>query len=260
MSKRMFPIGRAPKHLAFALLCAIFLLCLVSLDIRPLAALRGLSNLWMLMNDALPPDTAVWRVGLQGMIETLQIAYAGTFLGTLLCFPLGLLAARSLFPPFIVMPVRTLLSALRTVPSLLWAVIFVIVTGIGPLAGVLAIAISTVGYLGKLQSEAIEGINPEPLEALRAIGVRTPHLIWFVVLPETANHLIGHIFFMLEYNVRHSTVLGFVGAGGIGTAIAMYLRLLRYDGVLALLLIVLVAVLLLEVLGARMRSAYLQKH
>lgn len=245
------------KRLSIAFLCALFALCITGLDIRPLDAVRGMPNLLTLLQDAFPPDANVWRAGLRGMLETLQIAYVGTFTGALLCLPAGVLASRNLFPWHITLPVRTLLSALRTVPSLLWVVVFVIATGIGPLAGVLAIAVYTAGYLGKLQSEAIEGINPEPLDALRAIGMRKPQLIWFAVLPEAAGHLVGHVFFTLDYNVRHSTVLGFVGGGGIGTAIAIHLRLLQYDSVLMLLLIVLATIVTLELLSSRIRSAYL---
>jgi phosphonate transport system permease protein len=227
-----------------------------SLNIQP-HGLRGLRNLLTLLGEALPPDTALLSVAFAALLETLQIAFLGTMLGAVLALPLGLLGSRNLFAAAITIPTRLLLSAIRTLPALLWAVLFVVAVGLGPLAGVLASALYTVGYLGKLQYEAIEGISPAPLQAVSAAGASKGQLIRFVVLPEAANALLSQLLFMFEYNVRASSIFGFVGAGGIGFYIAGYLTVFRYQSVLTLLLAVFVTVVVIDYVSVRIRDRFL---
>ena len=155
-------------------------------------------------------------VGYLGMIETLKIAFVATILGFIGALCLSSFAAKNLMPMYIALPFRILLSATRSLPSLIWAIIFVIVIGFGPLAGVLAMTFYTVGYLGKLQYETFEGMPSDSLEVSKAMGLSHPATFTSVVIPETGNHLLSQLMFMFEYNVRHGTVIGIVGAGGIG--------------------------------------------
>lgn len=228
----------------------------VSLGIRP-ARLSGISNLLVLLAEALPPDTDLISIAFEAVLETVQIAFLGTLVGAGVALPLGLLGSRNLFAGWVTIPARLLLAAIRTLPALLWAVVFVVAVGLGPLAGVLASATYTVGYLGKLQYEAIEGLDPAPLHAILAAGASRGQLIRFVVLPESANHLVSQLLFSFEYNVRASSIVGFVGAGGIGFYIAGYLTVLRYQSVLTLLLAVFVTVLAIDYLSVKLRDRFL---
>ena len=193
-------------------------------------------------------------VGYIGMMETIKIAFVATIFGFIGALCLSSFAAKNLMPMRIAFPFRTLLSATRSLPSLIWAIIFVIVIGFGPLAGVLAMTFYTIGYLGKLQYETYEGMPNDSLEVSKAMGLSHPAIFTSVVIPETGNHLLSQLMFMFEYNVRHGTVIGIVGAGGIGYYINTYLKLLQYDKVLALLILIFVVVILIDLLSLMLRS------
>ena len=193
-------------------------------------------------------------VGYIGMMETIKIAFVATIFGFIGALCLSSFAAKNLMPMRIAFPFRTLLSATRSLPSLIWAIIFVIVIGFGPLAGVLAMTFYTIGYLGKLQYETYEGMSSDSLEVSKAMGLSHPAIFTSVVIPETGNHLLSQLMFMFEYNVRHGTVIGIVGAGGIGYYINTYLKLLQYDKVLALLILIFIVVILIDLLSLMLRS------
>jgi len=231
----------------------------------------GLSNLAVFFTESLwPPDWSVLEarsyppcearleitcsVGYIGMVETLKIAFISTVLGFLGAILLSPLAARNLQTIWIAVPVRVLLAAVRSLPSLIWAIIFVIVIGFGPLSGALAMTFYTVGYLGKLQYETFEGMESGPLEAGRAMGLSSTSITTNIVIPENSNHLLSQLIFMFEYNVRHGTVIGIVGAGGIGYYINNYLKFLQYEKVFALLILIFVVVIVIDLISLFARS------
>ena len=191
-----------------------------------------------------------------GVIETIKIAFVATVFGMALSFPLSLAAARNLSPGWLSFSSRFILSAFRSLPSLIWAIFFVILIGMGPLSGVLAMTVYTVGYLGKLWYEAIEGLNKTPLEAAQAMGLSQYETALGVVVPESANELISHSIFLFEYNFRSGTIIGIVGAGGIGYYIDLYLRFLQYDKVIAYLLIIFLVVLIIDFFSIYARSFF----
>jgi len=193
-------------------------------------------------------------VGYIGMMETIKIAFVSTILGFIGALFFSSLAARNLVPLYVAIPVRILLSAIRSLPSLIWAILFVIVIGFGPLSGVLAMTFYTVGYLGKLQYETFEGMANDSLEASRAMGLPRSSILLNVVIPENSNHLLSQLMFMFEYNVRHGTVIGIVGAGGIGYYISTYLKFLQYEKVFALLILIFVVVVIIDLLSMMVRS------
>jgi len=193
-------------------------------------------------------------VGYLGMVETIKIAFVSTILGFIGALCLSSFAARNLMPMYIAFPFRFILAATRSLPSLIWAILFVIVIGLGPLAGVLAMTFYTIGYLGKLQYEAFEGMPSDALEVSKAMGLSHTTTFTSVVIPETGNHLLSQLMFMFEYNVRHGTVIGIVGAGGIGYYINLYMRFLQYDKVLALLIIIFVVVVVIDLMSLMVRS------
>ena len=191
-----------------------------------------------------------------GIIETLKIAFVATGFGFVISLPLATLASRNLYPDLIAIPFRLLLAAMRTLPSIIWAIFFVILIGLGPVSGVLAMTFYTIGYLGKLQYETIEGLSNDPLDAAKAMGLTNGEIIQRVVIPETANNLISQLLFMFEYNVRHGSVIGIVGAGGIGYYISTYLKFLQYEKVMALLIILFIVVVIIDLISIKARSYF----
>ena len=216
---------------------------------------------WSLIFDAQsePPNCNV-EIGFfcskayTGMLETLKMAFVATIFGFIGAITLSSFAAKNLVPNYVLVPTRLFMSMTRSLPSIIWAIIFVIVVGIGPLAGVLAMVIYTIGYLGKLQYEEIEGINREPLEAARAMGLNHSEIVSKVVLPESGNTFLSQLLFMFEYNVRHGTVLGLVGAGGIGLHIDRAMELNLYNHVMTYLIVIFVVIVVIDFLSLFIRS------
>ena len=187
-----------------------------------------------------------------GMLETLKMAFVATIFGFIGAIMFSSFAAKNLVPKSVFIPTRIFLSLTRSLPSIIWAIIFVIVVGIGPLAGVLAMILYTVGYLGKLQYEEIEGINREPLEAARAMGLS--HTNSFKGSLASLKHISCQLLFMFEYNVRHGTVLGLVGAGGIGLHIDRAMELDQYNHVMTYLIVIFVVIVVIDFLSLFIRS------
>ena len=189
------------------------------------------------------------------MVETIKIAFVATVIGFVVALPLSVMAASNLSPIEIAIPARILLAGMRSLPSIIWAVLFMIIFDMGTLAGICAMSFYTVGYLGKLQFESMEGIKNAPLEASKAMGMTRTETAWLVAIPESANQLLSHLLFMFEYNVRHGTVIGLVGAGGIGLYLNTYLKLAQYDKVVALLVVVFLVVVVIDFVSMILRSA-----
>jgi phosphonate transport system permease protein len=219
--------------------------------------LKGVANTGTFARDLFPPNLLALPTLGQAMLETLQIAFVGTLLGFVLALPLSVLASRNMFGPALTVPVRLLLGAVRTVPSLLWALVFVVAFGLGPIAGTFAIAVYSLGYLGKLFYETFEGVDREVLEAVRAVGCTRVQLMRYALLPEAANGILSQLLFVFEYNVRASTILGFVGAGGIGFYMLGYVQLLQYRNLMTALLLTFVVVLLIDRASAGLRRVVL---
>lgn len=218
---------------------------------------NGLDNLFILGGEAVPPETGILPDIADAIVETVQMGVAGTLLGFFLSLPLGLLGTRSLAPLPVIAVVRLCVAVTRTIPSLVWAITFVIAVGLGPLAGTLGIAVYTLGYLAKLYSEFFDAVDPEVMEAVSGTGATRSQLARFVIWPETANNVISQLLFMVEYNIRASSILGFVGAGGIGFYIQVYVQTLQYQRLLTVLIVLLIVVLLLDLFSAWIRRRYL---
>lgn len=219
--------------------------------------LKGLNNAITFSSGLFPPDPAVAPNLLEAMLETMQMALVGTLLGFALAVPWAIVAARNVSIPLMVPWFRALLGVVRAIPVLLWALIFVVIFGLGPIAGTMALAVYTLGYLGKLYYEAMEGVNPEVIEAVRGTGASRLQLARFVILPESANSLLSQLLFMLEYNVRSSAVLGFVGAGGIGFYIFSYINAFHYQKLMTAILLTLAVVMVLDFLSLKVRDRFL---
>lgn len=217
---------------------------------------RSLSNGARFAADLFPPDFGPMPTLAAAMLQTVETAFAGTLIGFIFSLPLACLASRTLFPPAVTLPVRTLIGAVRTVPSILYGLVFVVVVGLGAKAGVLAVAAYTIGYLAKFFYEAFEAADPEVVEALRGVGAGRLQVFFRGVLPETANAVVSQLVFMFEYNVRASTIMGFVGAGGIGYYMMGYAQMLQYRRLTAALVLTFAVVLAIDALSAWLRGRF----
>ena len=205
----------------------------------------------------LHPDFAEWRLYVSKMWETVQIALWGTFIAVFLAVPLGLLAARNIAPIWLVTPVRWVMNLLRSVPDLVIGLLFVVAVGLGPLAGVLAIALNTAGVLAKLFSEAVESIDKGPVEGVRATGASKLHEIVWGVIPQVAPLWTSFALYRFESNSRSATVLGLIGAGGIGQLLFDYMNNFNFKAVGAVVIVVIIAVTLIDMLSQAMRKRLL---
>lgn len=204
------------------------------------------------------PDWSYVSYVFEPMLETIKMAIIGTLIGSILAFPYALLVARNIVTnKFVVGLFRFILNIVRTIPDLMLAALFVAVVGIGPVAGIITLAIFTFGMVGKLFYEAVETIDPGPLEAVRAAGAGKLEIIRFAVMPQIANYFVSYVLYAFEINVRASTILGYLGAGGIGVYLQQALSMFRYDRVGLMVLVIFVVVLLIDYVSGKTREALL---
>lgn len=196
-------------------------------------------------------DRLAWK-----MVETLQIAIAGAAIGILLSLPIALLAARGvLVGPGINWAVRTVLGFIRAVPDLAWALVFVVAVGLGPFAGMLAIVVDTIGYCGRFFADDMENTDPGPAEALGATGARRIDIAACATIPAAMPAFVSTSLFGLEKAVRSSTILGLVGAGGIGIELKVGFDLFDYPTAMTVILMIAVVVIGVEQIGAALRAS-----
>ncbi len=216
--------------------------------------LEGAPALAQLASEMWPPDFSRWQEWLWPLSDTLAMSVAGTALAVVFSLPLSLMAAPNTSPnPVVLAAARTLLSALRSVPEIIFGVIFVAAVGFGALPGVLALAMHSTGMVAKFFAEAIEHVDPRPLEAAQAAGATRFQVVTHAVLPQVLPQLADVTIYRWEYHFRASAVIGIVGAGGIGFELMAALRLIRYDQVFAILLTILACVVLVDLIGAHLR-------
>jgi phosphonate transport system permease protein len=251
---------RGLARLAWLALAATLALALWHIGLVDAARLgRGVTNLGTFLRGLFPPDATTLPTLAEAMLETLEIAYVGTAIGVALALPLALAASPALFGPSLTAPTKLVLALVRTVPSLFWGILFVVAVGLGPAAGALGIALYSLGYLGKLLYETFDGVDPEVIEAVRSVGASRLQLARYAILPESANGILAQLLFMFEYNVRASSIMGFVGAGGIGFYLLGYIQLLRYDLLLTALLLTLGVVIVIDRASAAVRARFLAR-
>lgn len=217
----------------------------------------GLAQLFHFLTLMLPPDPGrQLPLYMHALGETLAIAFLGTFAGAVLALPFGFLAARNVVAnPVLHFSVRRLLDVLRGVDKLIWALIFVTVVGLGPFAGILAIATASVGELGKLFSEAVEAADRRPVEGVRASGGSRADLVRFGLMPQVLPVLGSQVLYYFESNARQSTIVGIVGAGGLGLHLAEQIRVLEWQKVSFLVLMMLLMVAAIDLVSTRLRFA-----
>jgi phosphonate transport system permease protein len=235
----------------------IFVFGLVHLGFSPARILSGLHQLgWITMMMIPPNPGASLPLYLKALGETLSIALLGTTLAAVFALPVSLLAARNIVPSAIFRsPIRRFLDSIRGVDTLIWALVWINVVGLGPFAGVLAIAVSDFGAFGKLFSEAIEGADKKQVEGIRASGGNALHEIRFGLMPQVLPVIAGQVLYFIESNTRSATIIGIVGAGGIGLQLAEQIRVLEWQKVSFLILMILVAVAAIDWISGKLRFA-----
>ena len=223
-------------------------------DMRPVALVEHADNMVRFVRGFFPPDFHDWRLYLEEMAITVQIAVWGTVLAVVCSVPLGILCSENLVPWWVYHPVRRVMDIFRAVNEMVFAMLFVVAVGLGPFAGTLALFVHTVGVLAKLFSEAVEAIDPRPVEGIRATGATSVQEIVFGVIPQVLPLWISYSLYRFESNVRSATVLGIVGAGGIGQLLYEVIRGFYYDQTAAILIIIIVTVSLLDIASQRLRK------
>jgi phosphonate transport system permease protein len=236
---------------------AIFVFGLVDLGFSPAKLVSGLSQLGWITLMMIPPDPgSSLPAYLAALGETLSIALLGTTLAAVAALPVSLLAARNIIPSNLLrFPVRRFLDSIRGVDTLIWALVWINVVGLGPFAGVLAIAVSDFGAFGKLFSEAIEAADRKQVEGIRASGGSALHEIRFGLMPQVLPVIAGQVLYFIESNTRSATIIGIVGAGGIGLQLAEQIRVLEWQKVSFLILMILVAVAVIDWISGKLRFA-----
>ena len=226
--------------------------------IDPASLVTGAGRLGEFLADAFPPDVSRLPAILQSLLVTFEMALLGTIIGIILSVPLAVGGARNTTPHRIVYAAcRGFISICRTIPDLIWALIFVIAVGLGPEAGVLAIAVDVMGFCGRFFAEAIEEINEGTLEGIRSTGAPEIAVVLAAVLPSCLPSFVATSMFALESATRSSVVLGLVGAGGIGLELSVSMALLRYDEAMTIILSIFIVVLGVERISSALRRRIL---
>jgi phosphonate transport system permease protein len=220
----------------------------------PVRLMRGLPWLFDFLRRMLPPDLSVLPAALKGAVTTVEIALLGTAAAAVLALPLGFVSARNVARPPVFYPARAALNFLRSIDTLVYALVFVAAVGLGPFPGVLAVIAYTTTSLAKLYSEAIEGIERGPVDAITATGATRLQVLRFGVLPQVLPLFLSYVLYRFESNIRAATVLGFVGAGGIGFYLQTYLRMIDYPAASTVLLVTVVMVMAVDFVSSRLRD------
>jgi phosphonate transport system permease protein len=217
----------------------------------------GLDNAQRFFSRLFPPNFSRWDLLVKGLVESLQIAVLASVLGIVLALPIGLFAARNLMPGWVSWPARALIVAARSFHPVIVAILFVKAVGFGALAGILALTVASIGFIGKLFTEAIEEISQKQVEAVRATGSPFLSVISFGVLPQVFARFIGFATYQLDSNLRNSTMVGIVGAGGIGGTLFAAFQRFDYDFVCAILIAIISLIMVGELLAMAVRAIFI---
>jgi phosphonate transport system permease protein len=218
--------------------------------------LAGIGNGADFLAEMVPPNFSRWKLLVSNLLETIEIAIIASAFGIFFSLPIGLLASRNLMPLYVTWPFRTFIALCRSFHPVIFAILFVKAVGFGPLAGILTLVFASIGFIGKLFTEAIEEISLKPLEALRASGAPFISVILYAVLPQVLNRFIGFSSYQLDANLRNSTMVGIVGAGGIGGTLFAAFQRFDYDFLAAILISIIALVMLSEFISVRIKRVF----
>lgn len=219
----------------------------------------GIDNGARFVGRMLPPNFSRWEILSKGLAESLEIAVLASALGILVSLPIGLLASRNLMPVWVTWPARMFIALCRSFHPVIVAIVFVKALGFGALSGIAALTVASIGFIGKLFAEAIEEISLKQVEAVRATGAPFMNVITYGVLPQVFSRFIGFATYQLDSNLRNSTMVGIVGAGGIGGALFAAFQRFDYDFVCAMLLSIIFLIFVGEVIATQVRAIFLER-
>jgi len=256
------PTYQPPKRSPFSWLGWIVLALILAwswdgAEMNPAMLWRDADNMRVFLADFFPPDFQYWRLYLSEMLVTVQIAVWGTALAIICSIPLGILCSENLAPWWICQPVRRVMDAFRSINEMVFAMLFVVAVGLGPFAGVMALFVGTTGVLAKLFAEAVEAIDPGPVEGVRATGSSSLQEVIYGVIPQVLPLWISYSLYRFESNVRSATVVGMVGAGGIGVTLWEAIRGFQLAQTCAILIIIIVAVSCIDIVSQRLRKHFI---
>lgn len=243
-------------RMGWLLLVAYVLYAASLLDLSWARFVDGLGHAQTFLARMFPPNFGQWEAVVKGMKESLEIAVLASTAGILLSLPIGLLASRNLMPGWVSWSARAVIALCRAFHPVIVAIIFVKAIGFGAIAGVMALIVASIGFIGKLFAEAIEEIALKQVEAVRATGASFMNLIVFGVLPQVLPRFIGFATYQFDSNVRNSTMVGIVGAGGIGAPLFVAFQRFDYDVVCTILLAIIAVVFLAEVVSTRIQKVF----
>jgi phosphonate transport system permease protein len=226
-------------------------------EMRPLDLIRDADNMRVYAREFFPPNFHDWRIYLHEMVVTLHIALWGTVLAIVAAVPLGLLSAHNVAPPWVHQPVRRMMDLCRAINEMVFAMLFIVAVGFGPFAGVLALFVHTTGTLAKLFSEAVEAIDERPVEAIRAMGAHKMAEVVYGIFPQVMPLWLSYSLYRFESNVRSASVVGMVGAGGIGVVLYEVIRGFQYAQTCAVLLMLAVTVTVIDMFSAWLRKRFI---
>jgi len=249
---------RAPDLLVWGAVLVLLLIAIKPVEMHNIGKLFSNSqNMREYGAELMHPNFDNWRLYVAQMWLTIQIAMWGTALAVVIAVPFGLACARNVSPAWLQQPLRLLMNLLRSVPDLVVGTLFIVAVGLGPFAGVMAIAINTGGVLAKLFSEAVEASDRGPVEGVRATGANRLHEVVWGVIPQVAPLWTSYALYRFESNARSATVLGLIGAGGIGQLLFETLNAFDYHHLSVIIIVIIVAVTLIDLLSQAMRSRLL---
>jgi len=237
-------------------LISILTLIVIDLEVNFIELFSDSSKyLGDIINRMLPPDFSNFENLIFAMLETIEIAFLGTFIAIVLSIPVGLFAARNLAPNYgIFLIARIITIFFRAIPEFIIAMILVIAIGFGAMPGVLALGIHTMGFLAKFYAEDIEHVNKGPIEALKSSGASKRQIISFAIIPQIIPSFIANNLYILDRNIRMATMLGIVGAGGIGYELQSSFRMFEYQKVSAIIIIIFATIFIIDHLSSLIRS------
>lgn len=240
-------------YLGWALVFVVLAWAWNGAEIRPLGLINDSQNMATYAKDFFPPDFKDWKLYVKEMLVTIQIAIWGTLLAIFFAVPFGLLSSSNIVKPWVYQPVRRLMDAFRAINEMVFALLFIVAVGLGPFAGVLALFVHTTGSLAKLFSEAVEAVDRRPVEGIRVTGSHPMAEIIFGIIPQVLPLWVSYILYRFESNVRSASVVGMVGAGGIGVVLFEVIRGFEYQQTCAVLIILVVAVSIIDVISSYLR-------
>jgi phosphonate transport system permease protein len=254
--------SRARRNLALVGVGLVIAWSAIAVDVDPAELLQlpgGVALVFYEMFLESGPDWSYLPTAISGMVESLQLAWVGTVIGAIISLPLGFFGAKNVSSGFVSNVIRQLLNAIRAFPEIVLAIaIFIPIAGLGPVAGALAIGLHSVGTLGKLTAEVIEGIDPGPVEAARAAGGRSLQIQRWGVMPQVLPEIVAFWLYRFEINIRAAAVLGVVGAGGIGFSLQQTLQFKRYELAGTAIIVVVVATIAVDTVSGWVRRRIIE--